>query len=537
MDFTIDFVSVVSVISIGMLVWACVEVGSNDATNLVNAVFGSRVMKRKLAVTVAGFFVILGAMFASPVMDTVRKGIFDVSFLNATSAVSVFIAAYFVNTVLLYTYSGYGLPVSTTATLVYALAGGAIGVSGNLDAVNWETMSKVTGAIFLSIAMSGFSAFLVQRMFRGAIRKDAQQHDLVLLHGPWITGLILVALFWFMIVKGMKGLNFGHGVVLAFGELGTAGMLFSMWVCFSLLTYFLLKVTGRFGSKYLFHFTAVLGMCCMAFAFGQNDLANCASPGLAVWMIWKEGLIGGSSLEIPMWTLFSCGFLMYLGMRTKRAQRVTRAEINTASQYSKVKIYAPNWCLKLASFLCRLTPQNDQIRDVAPEAARTAEGKKLHYDALRASVILAVSASVIALASSLGLPVSTTYVGFAAVIATGWGDRVFSRGRSDLKLGRAIWVVTSWFMGAFIAAFSCAIIAFLIYRLEYFGLLLAIGLNLGLRYLFKERADQHEKMYHTKTKEKHIVDSWKESGKRQENAGQQIEAYSPVALGEDSSDV
>ena len=42
-----------------MMVWDCIEVGRNDAANLVNAVFGARVLKRKKAIIVAGIFVIL----------------------------------------------------------------------------------------------------------------------------------------------------------------------------------------------------------------------------------------------------------------------------------------------------------------------------------------------------------------------------------------------------------------------------------------------------------------------------------------------
>lgn len=503
MDFSLNFIPVVTLISLGMLVWACVEVGSNDATNLVNAVFGARVLKRKTAVLIAGIFVILGATFASPVMDTVRKGIFNTGMLDATGAVSIFIAAYLVNTVLLYTYSGFGLPVSTTATLVFSLAGGAIGVTGQLGVVTWPTMGKVVGAIFISILLSGLSAFLVQRMFRGAIRKDSQKHELVLLHGPWITGMILVALSWFMVVKGMSGIPFIKNLRTdIMGELGTGGLLLSLWGIFTLLTHLLLAVTGRRGTKYLFHGTSVLGMICMSFAFGQNDLANCASPGLANWLIWKEGLSDASQMSIPLWTLFGCGFLMFLGMRTKRAQRVTRAEINTASQQSKVNLYAPAWCIALARKLTKDegVPQDDdsEISDVAPDATRNDDGKKLHYDPLRASVILAVSACVIAFASGLGLPVSTTYVGFAAVIATGWGDRIFTRGRSDVKMGRAIWVVISWLMGALIAALASAILALMIYKLSWFGLILAFGLNFSLRIFFSKRADQHEEEHHIK---------------------------------------
>ena len=64
--------------------------------------------------------------------------------------------------------------------------------------------------------------------------------------------------------------------------------------------------------------------------------------------------------------------------------------------------------------------------------------EKIHFDTLRASVINGVSASVIVFASGQGLPLSTTYVAFAAVLGTGLSDRVFARGHAEKKLGRAI---------------------------------------------------------------------------------------------------
>ena len=496
---TLPFVPVIGVIAIAMLIWACVEVGSNDAANLVNAVFGARVMNRKRAVLIAGSFVILGASFANPVMDTVRKGIFDLSQLDTIGAVSIFISAYLVNTVLLYSFSAYGLPVSTTATLVFSLAGGAIGVTMSSDVVNWATMSKVTGAILMSIIFSGFAGFIAQRIFRGAIRKDSQKHSLVLLHGPWITGLILTAMSWFMVVKGLKGIP----SVKAFGQetieaIGIGGLLFLMWGLFAFLTHLALAILGRKGTKYLFHFTSVLGMACMAFAFGQNDLANSASPGLAIWMIWKEGIQSGSQIAIPNGALFFCGFLIFLGMRTKRAQRVTRAEVNTASQQISVNLYAPKWCIKLAGVFVGTEDKSKALPVVAPGPLRDDQGKKFHYDPLRASVILAVSSCIIAFASGLGLPVSTTYVSFAAVIATGWGDRVFSRGEADLKVGRAIWVVSCWFLGMFLAAAGTAVVAGVISKIELVGFVIFLAINLVIRHYFSKKADEHDKLYHTK---------------------------------------
>ncbi len=114
----------------------------------------------------------------------------------------------------------------------------------------------------------------------------------------------------------------------------------------------------------------------------------------------------------------------------------------------------------------------------------------MHYDTLRAYVIMSVSARVVATASSLGLPVSTTYVAFAAVVATGMADRVFQRGDAELKLGRAIWVVISWFLSALFAAGGSFIVACAIYHFEIAGIVGALVVNMIVRRIFKASADR-----------------------------------------------
>ena len=131
-----DFVMLAALVGLAFLVIDCVEVGRNDAANLVNAVFGARVMSRRTAVLIAGIAVILGATFSAPVMETARKGIFDPTVLTVQMALAIYMSVYFVDTVLLYGFSGFGMPVSTTACLVFELVGAALFLAGP-DNVNW----------------------------------------------------------------------------------------------------------------------------------------------------------------------------------------------------------------------------------------------------------------------------------------------------------------------------------------------------------------------------------------------------------------
>lgn len=196
-----DFLSIAACLGLLMLIWDCIEVGRNDAANLVNAVFGARVMGRRLAVTFAATAVILGASFSSPVMETARKGIFDPTVLTIRMALAIYISVYFVDTVMLYCFSGFGMPVSTTACLVFELIGASLFLAGAGN-VEWPKVGSVTMGIIISIVVSGIASFLVMRVFRGAIRDKARDNEAVMLHGPWIAGAMLTWLSWFLVFKG-----------------------------------------------------------------------------------------------------------------------------------------------------------------------------------------------------------------------------------------------------------------------------------------------------------------------------------------------
>ncbi len=494
-----DFTTMLMGVAVIMLAWDCIEVGKNDAANLINGVFGARVMSHRTAVWLAGLAVLLGAMFASPVMETARKGIFEPGQLQLVQAMVVYVAVYIVDTALLHAYSAYGMPVSTTASLIFELVGGAIGVSLGLGFVHWDKVASVLNAIVVSVVLTGIAGFLVQRMFRAAIQDEHTDHLRVLLHGPWIAGLMLTWLAWFMILKGMKSVPCIAAFRTQFVErIGMFGFLIVAWGATTLLVHVLATIFQERLTKRLFSLLAILGMMCLAFAFGQNDLANGASPGLSAFWLWKHADVGtaeATKMSIPVWLLAGCGALLVVGMTTRSAQRVTRAAVNTGSQYDHIALYAPNWCKALARRLLRLRPAGP---DLAPPPHRTETGKRVHFDPLRAAVIMSVSASVIAFASSNGFPVSTTYVTFAAVVATGMGDRTMSRGDADLKIGRAIWVVFSWFAGGLVALLATGTVAWVLLKAGTIGVAVGLAGNLALRTYVKFRSDRHERQYHPK---------------------------------------
>lgn len=478
------------IVAVVMLIWDTIEVGRNDAANIVNAVFGSRVLKRKQAVYLAGLAVIIGAWASSGVIETARKKIFFPETLELTDVLAIYIAVYLTDTVLLYSFSAYGMPVSTTACLVFSLIGGGF-MLGGMDSVNWDKSGEVVLAILLSILITGIASFLIQRAFRGAMGQDCRDRDKIILHGPWVAGTLLCGLVYFLLMKGMKDIGFvGTIRDMTIGVYGAFPFVVFLWGLMSMIVYILIVAGGKWVQQNLFAGLAIIGMIAMAIAFGQNDLANCATPGIASWMILHNGELA-LDMKVPSYLLLFCGLLLALGMTTRNAQRVTRAEVNTGSQADIVRLYAPKWCIALAKLY---VPRKEE-EVLAPETAITENNRKLqHYDALRAAVITSVSASVIAFASGMKLPISTTYVAFAAVIASGWADRIFMRGDAHIKIARTIWVVTCWFLSALIAAISTGLCSKMISVLGTIGIAIGITINLTTRYVMKRRADRQEEI-------------------------------------------
>ncbi len=489
------------IVAVVMLIWDTVEVGRNDAANLVNTVFGARVMSRRAAVILAGIAVVAGATLSSDVIDTARKGIFDpLALTSLEQALAIYVSVYIVDTVLLYSYSAFGMPVSTTACLVFELLGAALAIQANT--VMWPKAGRVIAGIVCSIILTGFAAFLLQRAARGAIGGRSKSLKALLLHGGWVGGGIAAGLCYFLLLKGMKNVGFVVSLndMLESSGVSSVVVIVFLWGIFSIVIHALLVIFGKKAAEKLFPTLAVLGMFAMAFAFGQNDLANCASPGLSTYALLETQSIEiGTEVDIERGFLFVCGLLLVIGMSTKNADRVTRAQVSTGSMGNRVALWAPEWCLQIARWILSFRTEGPAL---APRNNITETGKTMHYDALRASVITSVAASVIATASSLGLPVSTTYVAFSAVVATGVADRIFQRGDASLKLGRSIWVVSGWFISAIVAAVAAGLVARTIYHLEVWGIGACLVVNFLVRRYAARRADIQERQVEDATFER-----------------------------------
>ena len=78
------------------------------------------------------------------------------------------------------------------------------------------------------------------------------------------------------------------------------------------------------------------------------------------------------------------------------------------------------------------------------------------YDMIRATVNLTTSAMLIAIATSLKLPLSTTYVCFMVAMGSSLADRAWGRESAVYRISGVMTVIAGWFitaLGGFLIAF------------------------------------------------------------------------------------
>ena len=102
---------------------------SNDAVNFLNSSVGSRVAPRRTILIVASIGILFGVTFSSGMMEVARKGIFHPRLFVMPELITIFIAVMLTDILLLDLFNTFGLPTSTTVSIVFELLGAAVAVS------------------------------------------------------------------------------------------------------------------------------------------------------------------------------------------------------------------------------------------------------------------------------------------------------------------------------------------------------------------------------------------------------------------------
>jgi len=475
---------------------------TNDAVNFLNSAIGARVAPRHVIIGMAAIGIIIGTTFSDGIIEVARKGIFFPEMFTSHEAIILFVSVALTDMILLDLYSTFGLPTSTTVSIVFELLGGAFilgfwkmgGLDGAWEVINTVSAMRIIVGILFSIAVAFTFGLLVQFVSRLFFTFD-YKHQLNKWGFIW-CGIALTVLMFFILIKGSKHATFMTEDLKLWIQTSTNIVLMGSFVLFTIISFVLIKL--KFN---ILKWIVLIGTMSLAMAFAGNDLANFI--GVSVGGV--HAFLGSdlaSTLKTPTWVVVLAGLVMSFAIfKSKKAKSVTNTGVALASHGKEV---TNQW--KATTFTRRLSRMTiwifDSIVSITPDfienwiASRwhqTAESKDGNdFDLIRASVNLMVAAAVISYATSYKLPLSTTYVTFMVAMGTSLADKAWSPECAPARINGVITVIGGWFVTAILAFGMCAITTSIIYFAKTPGLIALICFVIFVMYNLHH---MHQKKY------------------------------------------
>ena len=503
------------VIILGILAIADLMVGvSNDAVNFLNSAIGSKVVSFKTLMIIASLGVAFGAMSSSGMMEVARKGIFNPEMFIFSEIMIIFLAVMITDILLLDVFNSYGLPTSTTVSIVFELLGAAVIVSlikisniddSVVDLANYINTTKATQiilGIFLSVVVAFSLGALVQFISRLVLSFRFQNKSKWL--GSFFCGIAITSIFYFIIIKGLKGSPYASTEFELLGNETLSNFLDNnlvliiivssiFWIIISHLINTILKFS-------IYTIVICAGTFALALAFAGNDLVNFIGvpiAGYQSFLAWVDSGLSADNytMEIlsekvaaPTEILLGAGAIMIVTLWTSsKAKSVIKTSIDLSNQEETVERFQPNF---LSRFLVKAASNiQDKITAVIPENSQKfianqyikpkpnnliLKKDRPAFDEIRASVNLVVAAILISIATSYKLPLSTTYVTFMVAMGTSLADKAWGSDSAVYRVAGVINVIGGWLLTALIAFTASGIIATILYYLGKSGLFILV---------------------------------------------------------------
>ncbi|MBR3876793.1 MAG: inorganic phosphate transporter [Bacteroidaceae bacterium] len=464
---------------------------SNDAVNFLGSAVGCKAAKLKHVMLVASAGVFIGAAFSNGMMEVARSGIFNPAEFVFSEVMVIFLAVMVSDVFLLDLFNSLGLPTSTTVSMVFELLGAAFIVAlikilgGDADIsmvglLNTDKALVMIISIFLSVAVAFVFGLLVQWISR-IIFTFHYKRNLGSKIGIF-GGIAVTSIVYFMLIKGLKGTTFVSDSVKEYVNENTVLILFGCLLIFTLLMQLL-----HWCKVNVLKVVVLIGTFSLALAFAGNDLVNFIGVTLAgfdsfITFISPENAgispdaLGMSSLagaaKTPAFFLFATGFVMLLALWTsKKARKVLKTSIDLSSQQnSENEMFGSSSfsrnlvriCTKMVTAVARKTPRGLKTW-INSRFTPLEEREDVAFDLVRASVNLVLGGLLIALGTSLKLPLSTTYVTFMVAMGTSLADRAWGRESAVYRVTGVVSVVGGWFITAGAAFILAALVACVMY--------------------------------------------------------------------------
>ncbi len=465
---------------------------SNDAVNFLSSAVGSKAASIKKILVIAAIGIFLGAATSNGMMEIARHGMFHPEHFYFNELMCIFLAVVVSDVIILDIFNSLGMPTSTTVSMVFELLGASfiialikLGNDSSLDLaqlLNTEKALTVIIGIFLSVAIAFVVGSIIQWLSRLIFTFNYKKK----LGGKIgiFGGIAATSILYFMLIKGMKEAAFMTEEVSAWMDQNVGMVVLASFIFFTVLMQIL-----HWCKVNVFKVVVLMGTFALAMAFAGNDLVNFIGVTLAGADSYKDFITNGAGLapnEFLMGSLnepatSSTIYLLIAGavmvvslMTSKKAHRVLQTSIDLSRQDAGNEMFGTSSVARsivrvsstMAENTLKIIPDGVKTwannRFVKPaEADREDSGAA--FDLVRASVNLVVAGLLIALGTSLKLPLSTTYVTFMVGMGTSLADRAWGRESAVYRVTGVISVIGGWFITAGVAFLVSALIVAIMY--------------------------------------------------------------------------
>ncbi len=455
---------------------------TNDAVNFLNSSIGSKAAPFYVIMIIASLGIMAGVTFSGGMMEVARKGIFHPQFFTMPELLTIFLSVMITDVLLLDLFNTHGLPTSTTVSIVFELLGAAVGLSiikimastGNTmavwDYINTAKAMAIVGGILLSIVIAFFSGALMQFLTRLIFTFDYQSR--LKKYGALWGGMAMTAITFFILVKGSKGATFMDAQTIAWIKINSFIIMAQIFIFSAIIFQMLISIF----KVNILKVVVLIGTFALAMAFAANDLVNFIGVPLAGLNAFQNAIASSDPLNITMvalskkvqsqtYLMLIAGIIMVVTLwLSKKARKVTETEIGLGQQDEGTEKFESIWLSR--KIVNMFNSVFDTVKNIAPEKIREiifrrltpvpatqglSQIEKPSFDLVRASVNLVVASAVVSFATSLKLPLSTTYVTFMVAMGTSFSDQAWGLESAVYRVTGVLTVIGGWFMTAFIA--------------------------------------------------------------------------------------
>ncbi len=487
---------------------------SNDAVNFLNSALGSKVAPRYVIMIIASVGIVVGTTFSSGMMEVARKGIFHPDQFVFAEIMIIFLAVMFTDIMLLDVFNTFGLPTSTTVSIVFEILGAAVAISlikisslgqdaGTLSQYinSASALAIITGillSVFIAFSVGAIIQYITRFLFTFNYKRTYKYF------GALWGGFAITAITYFILIKGAKGSSFITPENLEWIKANTMLIITGSFVGWTLILqvfYWLFKLDSL-------KIIVLVGTFALAMAFAGNDLVNFIGvplAGLKSFQVFQAtpdadpSTLAMTALTAKVksntYLLLIAGLIMVITLwLSKKARSVTETEINLSRQSTGAERFGSTMfsrtlvrrAINISKTVDRIT--SPRVKRFIEKRFNPEDYERLvrnrkdapSFDLVRASVNLTVASVLIAFATSLKLPLSTTYVTFMVAMGSSLSDKAWGRESAVYRITGVITVIGGWFFTA-LTAFT---VSFIIASIIHFGGIIAISVFAIIALLF-----------------------------------------------------